>query len=130
MDRSRWLMGSEARLDGSNHDRFQPRSDTHDRIADPHRGCERFGGHCRNGRVVTGGLGAGFPSESPYDLILLEGAVEFVPDGLFDQLGEGGRLVAVTGAGGSAIAALYTKTAGDIGRRPAFNVTVRPLPGF
>jgi protein-L-isoaspartate(D-aspartate) O-methyltransferase len=63
-------------------------------------------------------------------VILLEGAVELVPQVLFDQLGEGGRLVAVVGSGGSALGTLFTKTEGDIGRRPAFNSDARPLPGF
>jgi protein-L-isoaspartate(D-aspartate) O-methyltransferase len=81
-------------------------------------------------RVVEGPLEAGYAAAAPYDVIVLEGAVEFVPQPLFDQLGEGGRLVAVIGAGGSALGTLYTKTEGDIGQRPAFNSTARPLPGF
>jgi protein-L-isoaspartate(D-aspartate) O-methyltransferase len=80
--------------------------------------------------VVQGVLEAGHNAEAPYDVIMLEGAVEFVPQPLFDQLGEGGRLVAVIGSGGSAVGTLYTKSAGDIGRRPAFNANARPLPGF
>lgn len=81
-------------------------------------------------RVVQGPLVAGYGAEAPYDVIVLEGAVELVPQALFDQLGEGGRLVAVIGSGGSALGTLYTKTAGDVGSRPAFNSDVRPLPGF
>jgi protein-L-isoaspartate(D-aspartate) O-methyltransferase len=81
-------------------------------------------------RVVEGPLEAGYRAEAPYDVIILEGAVELVPQALFDQLGEGGRLAAVIGFGGSALATLYTKTDGDIGRRPAFNSSDRPLPGF
>jgi protein-L-isoaspartate(D-aspartate) O-methyltransferase len=81
-------------------------------------------------RVVRGPLEAGALAEAPYDVIVLEGAVELVPQALFDQLAEGGRLVAVIGNGGSALGTLYTKTDGDIGRRPAFNANARPLPGF
>jgi protein-L-isoaspartate(D-aspartate) O-methyltransferase len=83
-----------------------------------------------NAKVAEGPLEAGYRTEAPYDVILLEGAVELVPQLVFDQLAEGGRLVAVLGSGGSAIATLYTKTEGDIGRRPAFNGNARPLPGF
>jgi protein-L-isoaspartate(D-aspartate) O-methyltransferase len=81
-------------------------------------------------KVVQGPLEAGYAAGAPYDAIILEGAVEFVPQPLFDQLGEGGRLVAVIGSGGAALATLYTKTNRDIGRRPAFNSDARPLPGF
>ena len=83
-----------------------------------------------NAKAVQGVLDAGHSAGAPYDVIVLEGAVEFVPQPLFDQLAEGGRLVAVVGSGGAATGTLYTKTAGDIGRRPAFNANARPLPGF
>lgn len=80
--------------------------------------------------VVKGPLAAGFAAEAPYDVIVLEGAVETVPQGLFDQLKDGGRLVAVEGAGNSGVAKVYLK-AGDVtsGRR-VFNAAVKPLPGF
>ena len=80
--------------------------------------------------VIQGPLEAGYAAGASYDVILLEGAVELVPQALFDQLGEGGRLVAVVGSGGSALGTLFKKTEGDIGRRPAFNSDARPLPGF
>lgn len=84
-----------------------------------------------NAAVVTGPLEAGFPSESPYDVIVLEGAVEFVPEALFAQLATGGRLVGIVGHGRSAPAMIYTKDAdGDLGARAAFDAYARPLPGF
>jgi protein-L-isoaspartate(D-aspartate) O-methyltransferase len=83
-----------------------------------------------NAKVVTGPLDAGYPAEGPYDVIFLDGAVEVLPPALFEQLREGGRLVAVVGYGRSAMATLYTKSDGHLGQRPAFNTDVRPLPGF
>ena len=83
-----------------------------------------------NVAVVTGPIEGGYPSEGPFDVIVLEGAVETVPDALFDQLKEGGRLVGVVGFGRAAPAMVYTRTEGDIGGRSAFNAHVRPLPGF
>lgn len=83
-----------------------------------------------NARVAVGSLVTGAPADGPYDVIMLEGSVEVVPEALLAQLGEGGRLVAVVGSGWSAMATLYRKSEGDIGRRPAFNVAVSPLPGF
>ncbi len=84
----------------------------------------------RNVSVVTGPIEAGCADKAPYDVILLDGAVEAVPDALFAQLKEGGRLVGIVGYGRAAPAMLYTKADGDIGGRPVFNAHVQPLPGF
>ncbi len=83
-----------------------------------------------NVAVVTGSLEAGYPSEAPYDVIFVDGAVEVVPAALTDQLKDGGRLVAVVGYGRSAAATLFRRSAGDIGSRIAFDADVQPLPGF
>jgi protein-L-isoaspartate(D-aspartate) O-methyltransferase len=83
-----------------------------------------------NVTVARGPLEQGHPSAGPYDVILVEGAVEVVPDALFGQLAENGRLVAVVGLGRSALAMVYTKTDGDMGGRSAFDAYVPPLPGF
>ena len=83
-----------------------------------------------NASVVTGALEAGHATLAPYDTILLEGAVEVVPPELFAQLGEAGCLVAVVGRGRSAIATVFTRNDGDIGRRAEFDAAVHSLPGF
>ncbi|OCW58876.1 protein-L-isoaspartate O-methyltransferase family protein [Hoeflea olei] len=83
-----------------------------------------------NVAVVTGDLEKGYAAEGPYDLIFFNGAVEYVPEALFDQLREGGRLVAAIGSGLSAQAHLFVKDAGEVSGRPAFNVSIQPLPGF
>ncbi len=83
-----------------------------------------------NAPVVVGPLEDGYPSEGPYDVIFLGGAVEFVPDALFGQLKEGGRLVGVVGYGRAAAATMFTRTDSETGSRVAFNAHVRPLPGF
>ena len=83
-----------------------------------------------NVAVVTGDLEKGYAAEGPYDLIFVNGAVETVPAALFDQLREGGRLVAAVGFGLSAQAQLFVKDGGVVSGRPAFNISVRPLPGF
>jgi protein-L-isoaspartate(D-aspartate) O-methyltransferase len=83
-----------------------------------------------NAAVVTGPIVEGYPSEGPYDVIVLGGAVEYVPETLFSQLKEGGRLVGVIGYGRAASATIFTRTEGEIGSRVAFNAHVCPLPGF
>jgi protein-L-isoaspartate(D-aspartate) O-methyltransferase len=84
-----------------------------------------------NVEVVVGPLAGGCPDKAPFDVILIEGAVEMIPEPLFDQIGEGGRIIAVVGAHGlSAKATVYTRSGGSVSGRPAFNTHVRPLPGF
>jgi protein-L-isoaspartate(D-aspartate) O-methyltransferase len=83
-----------------------------------------------NAAVVTGPLEEGYPSEGPFDVIVVEGAVEVVPDALLDQLKEGGRLVAIVGYGRAAAAKVFTRSAGEVGAREAFDAAVMPLPGF
>lgn len=84
-----------------------------------------------NVAVVSGPLAEGYPAEGPYDVIFLGGAVEKLPQALFDQLKAGGRLVAVEGYGLGAFASIYLKDEdGIISGRKAFNLSVKPLPGF
>jgi len=45
--------------------------------------------------VVVGDLAAGFPSKAPFDVIVVNGAFEVLPDILIAQLAENGRLVGV-----------------------------------
>ncbi len=80
--------------------------------------------------IVSGDLKAGYPSEAPYDVIFIEGAVDFVPEVLFNQLKEGGRLIAVEGRGNAGVARIYVKENGVASGRSVFNTAVRPLPGF
>lgn len=83
-----------------------------------------------NVTVVQGALPEGYPSEGPYDVIVIEGAVDSVPESLLMQLRDGGRLVTVRGRGNSAFAELYVKDGEIISSRRAFNAAVKPLPGF
>lgn len=48
-----------------------------------------------NVAVVKSRLQDGYPSEAPYQGIIIEGGVEYVPQALFDQLSDGGHLVTV-----------------------------------
>lgn len=80
--------------------------------------------------IVSGNLNEGYASEAPYDVIFIEGAVDFVPQVIFNQLKEGGRLVVVEGRGNAGIARIYVKENGVASGRTVFNTAVRPLPGF
>ncbi|EKF40983.1 protein-L-isoaspartate O-methyltransferase family protein [Nitratireductor indicus] len=83
-----------------------------------------------NVAVVGGKLAEGYKDDAPYDVIFIGGAVDEVPAVLFDQLREGGRLVAVIGEGNAARAHVFVKDEGIVSGRPVFNVAVKPLPGF
>ena len=83
-----------------------------------------------NVTVVTGPLSAGHADAAPYDVIIVEGAVDVLPDALFAELRQGGRLVAVEGRGNAGVARIYLKSGGIVTGRRAFNAAVKPLPGF
>lgn len=83
-----------------------------------------------NVRVVSGPLAAGWPQAAPYDVILLEGATETMPQALCRQLKDGGRLVCVLGSGPAAKAMLYCRSGDDVGGRPIFDAAAALLPGF
>ncbi|MEJ1158676.1 protein-L-isoaspartate O-methyltransferase family protein [Prosthecomicrobium sp. N25] len=80
--------------------------------------------------VVTGPLAEGVPAAAPFDVILLDGSVEVLPESLGRQLAEGGRLVAVEGRGLAGKARIWIRTGDEISPRMAFNCAARPLPGF
>lgn len=83
-----------------------------------------------NVAVVEGPLAEGLASEAPFDVIVIEGAVDEVPASLFDQLRDGGRLVAVVGQGNSGRATLFLKENGNVASRRAFNCAIKPLAEF
>lgn len=80
--------------------------------------------------VATGPLAAGWPGEAPYDVIVVEGAVEVLPEAIAGQLADGGRLVVVEGIGQSAVARLYTRSGGEVAGRVLMNAAAPLLPGF
>jgi protein-L-isoaspartate(D-aspartate) O-methyltransferase len=80
--------------------------------------------------VVVGPLTAGWPAGAPYDVILLDGAAEIVPEALGRQLKPGGRLVGVHGRSPAAKAMIYHLIEGRLVGRPIFDAAARLLPGF
>lgn len=83
-----------------------------------------------NVAIVGGALEQGYPSQGPYDVIILEGAVEEVPQALLGQLRNGGRLVAPVIEGRVGKAMLFQAVDGDVSRRVAYDMNVHALPGF
>ncbi len=83
-----------------------------------------------NVSVASGPLTAGWPQGGPYDVVVLEGATEIVPEVFLIQLKEGGRLVCVLGSAPGAKAMLYCRSGDDLGGRPIFDAAAALLPGF
>ena len=84
-----------------------------------------------NAIVVTGPLAEGYARQAPYDVILLGGAVDHLPQALADQLAEGGRIVGVLReAGGVGQATLWARHRGALSSRSLFEASLPPLPGI
>ncbi len=81
-------------------------------------------------KVVIGPLTAGWPDGAPYDLILLDGAIEVAPNALGRQLSPTGRVAAVFGRGPAAKAMIYRLVEGQLVGRPIFDAAAPVLPGF
>jgi protein-L-isoaspartate(D-aspartate) O-methyltransferase len=81
-------------------------------------------------KVVEGPLEAGHADGAPYDLILLDGAVEFLPDAIIDQLADGGRLGAALIDRGVARLIIGRKAGGAFGYLSIGDAGVPALPGF
>ncbi len=81
--------------------------------------------------LIDAPLTEGYAKQAPYNAILLNGSVAKVPDGILDQLGEGGRLVTVLRDRphlGRAV--LMQKSGGIVSSRTLFNAATPLLPGF
>lgn len=83
-----------------------------------------------NAAVVSGALPEGYPSEGPFDVILMNGSVPEVPDGLLTQLSDGGRLVVVIAEHEFGNAVVFRNSGGRISQRASFDAGAPILPGF
>lgn len=88
------------------------------------------GNGCANVTVGTAAPADGYPANAPYDVIVLNGATEIVPQRLYGQLRDGGRLVGVFATSRPARATLVTSSHGDYGHRALFDAAAPLLPGM
>ncbi|MGZ3312405.1 MAG: protein-L-isoaspartate O-methyltransferase family protein [Xanthobacteraceae bacterium] len=72
----------------------------------------------------------GDPANAPYDVIVLDGATEVMPERLLGQLRSGGRLVGVFATTRPPRAMIVTHSHGDFGNRALFDASVPVLLGL
>jgi protein-L-isoaspartate(D-aspartate) O-methyltransferase len=83
-----------------------------------------------NVQVVTTNIQFGWADHGPYDVILVHGAVEVIPQSWLDQLAEGGRLGVIVRAGAAGTARLYLRAGGLVSYRTVFDAAPPVLPGM
>jgi protein-L-isoaspartate(D-aspartate) O-methyltransferase len=84
----------------------------------------------RNVKAVSTAAVDGWRDEAPYDVILLNGAAEFVPESWLAQLALGGRLGAVVLKGAAGHARIYTRSGDVVAYRVAFDAAPPIAPGL
>lgn len=86
-----------------------------------------------NVALIEGELTEGVPDQAPYSLIIINGAVEMIPDNILDQIDVGGRLIAVIRASGqtSGQVTLFMKSStGAVSSKIIFDANAPFLKGF
>jgi protein-L-isoaspartate(D-aspartate) O-methyltransferase len=80
--------------------------------------------------TVEGALAAGHRKRAPYDVILIDGAVEQIPDALIAQLADGGRLGGALVEGSVHRLVVGRKSGEAFGLLSIGDSWLPPLPGF
>lgn len=83
-----------------------------------------------NTAVIDGVLAEGAAEHGPYDVIIIEGAVEQVPDRILAQLKEGGRIAALFMEGALGVARIGYKIDNKVTWQFAFNGAAPTISGF
>lgn len=80
--------------------------------------------------VAEGSLTQGYAAGAPYDFILIDGAVEFVPQAIIDQMADGGQLAAAILEGGVPRLSVGRVVGGAFGAAAHSDAAAPVLPGF
>lgn len=79
-----------------------------------------------NAAIAAGPLDGSELSDT-YDVIILDGTVDRVPQSLLDRLADGGRLLAVIQESSAPVATVFVRAGTEIGERREFNAVLPPL---
>ena len=85
---------------------------------------------CLNVAVLQGTLSEGAAKHAPFDVIVIEGAVEEISDELVTQLADGGRIAAIFSQKSQGVLRVGYKTQGKISWRFVCNAYAPVLAGF
>ncbi|MGE3142368.1 MAG: protein-L-isoaspartate O-methyltransferase [Hyphomonadaceae bacterium] len=80
--------------------------------------------------VSTAACADGWAEAAPYDVILVNGAVEIVPEAWLAQLADGGRLGVIVRERAAGAARIYTKSKETIAYRTVFDAFPPVIPGL
>lgn len=83
-----------------------------------------------NAAVVVGPLSEGAAKHGPYDVIILEGGAEVVPEAVLAQLKDGGRIGCIFMEAALGVARIGYKIDGRVTWRQVFNAAAPVLSGF
>ena len=83
-----------------------------------------------NAKAVSMPTADGWRDEAPYDVIMLNGSAEIVPEAWFAQLAPNGRLGVIVRQGPAGSARIYTKSGDTIAYRAAFDAAPPIAPGL
>lgn len=81
-------------------------------------------------RLVEGPLAEGWAEGAPYDLILIDGAVDYVPEAIVAQLSESGRLVGAIAEDGVSRLSIGRRAGRGFGTLAFADAEAVVLPGF
>ncbi|MGE0741802.1 MAG: protein-L-isoaspartate O-methyltransferase [Hyphomonadaceae bacterium] len=83
-----------------------------------------------NVKTVSTATADGWADDAPYDVIVLNGGAEIIPDAWFAQLAPNGRLGVIMRQGPAGSARIYTRTGDAIAYRTAFDAAPPIAPGL
>lgn len=83
-----------------------------------------------NVAAIEAPLAEGAAKHGPYDVVLIEGGIEVLPQTIVDQVKEGGRVGAILMDGRVGKGCIGIKRNGHVDWRFAFNASAPVLPGF
>ena len=75
-------------------------------------------------------LKKGYPDQGPYSCILIEGAIEEVPDVILNQLAEDGRLVTILNKDENGAAMKFSRRNNEVTSQFLFSMDAPLLEGF
>ncbi|WP_301588405.1 protein-L-isoaspartate O-methyltransferase family protein [Sabulicella glaciei] len=90
-----------------------------------------FALHGNRPSLHVGDPARGWPEGAPFRILLIEGAVQRVPETLWSQLGEGGRAILVRARPGMmGQVCLFRRVGGTVSELPVFEAPAPLLPAF